>query len=50
VQEARGGAGADQRRAGAAGELVRENRELRRANAILKSAAFFVAELDRTQR
>ena len=29
-------------------ELERENRELRRANAILKSAsAFFAAELDR---
>lgn len=32
-------------------ELKRENRELRRANAILKSAsAFFAAELDRPQR
>ena len=32
-------------------ELGRENRELRRANAILKSAsAFFAAELDRPQR
>ncbi|WP_323741512.1 transposase, partial [Pseudoclavibacter sp. VKM Ac-2867] len=32
-------------------ELERENRELRRANAILKSAsAFFAAELDRAQR
>jgi transposase len=32
-------------------ELERENRELRRANAILKSAsAFFAAELDRPQR
>ena len=31
--------------------LERENRELRRANAILKSAsAFFAAELDRPQR
>ena len=31
-------------------ELERENRELRRANAILKSAsAFFAAELDRPQ-
>ncbi len=32
-------------------ELERENRELRRANAILKSAsAFFAAELDRPSR
>jgi transposase len=32
-------------------KLERENRELRRANAILKSAsAFFAAELDRPQR
>ncbi len=32
-------------------ELKRENRELRRANAILKSAsAFFAAELDRPQK
>ena len=32
-------------------ELEKENRELRRANAILKSAsAFFPAELDRPQR
>ena len=32
-------------------ELERENRELRRANAILKSAsAFFAAELDRPYR
>ena len=32
-------------------ELERENRELRRANAILTSAsAFFAAELDRPQR
>ena len=32
-------------------ELERENRELRRANAIVKSAsAFFVAELDRPSR
>ncbi len=32
-------------------ELERENRELRRANTILKSAsAFFAAELDRPQR
>jgi transposase len=32
-------------------ELERENRELRRANAILKSAsAFFAAELDRPPR
>ncbi len=32
-------------------ELERENRELRRANAILKSAsAFFAAELDRPQK
>jgi transposase len=32
-------------------ELERENRELRRANAILKSAsAFFAAELDRPAR
>ena len=32
-------------------ELEKENRELRRANAILKSAsAFFAAELDRPQR
>ena len=32
-------------------ELERENRELRRANAILKSAsAFFAAEFDRPQR
>ena len=32
-------------------ELEQENRELRRANAILKSAsAFFAAELDRPQR
>lgn len=32
-------------------ELERENRELRRANAILKSAsAFFSVELDRPQR
>ena len=32
-------------------ELERENRELRRANAILKSAsAFFAAELDRPQQ
>lgn len=32
-------------------ELERENKELRRANAILKSAsAFFVAELDRPLR
>lgn len=32
-------------------ELERENRELRRANEILKSAAaFFGAELDRRQR
>ncbi len=32
-------------------ELERENRELRRANAILQSAsAFFAAELDRPQR
>lgn len=32
-------------------ELERENKELRRANAILKSAsAFFAAELDRPQR
>jgi transposase len=32
-------------------ELERENRELRRANAILKSASvFFAAELDRPQR
>ena len=31
--------------------LEQENRELRRANAILKSAsAFFAAELDRPQR
>jgi transposase len=31
-------------------ELERENRELRRANAILRSAsAFFAAELDRPQ-
>src|SRR5665811_2602544 len=33
------------------GELERENRELRRSNAILRSAsAFFAAELDRPQR
>ena len=33
------------------GELERENRELRRANAILRSAsAFFAAELDRPCR
>ena len=33
---------------GRIGELEQENRELRRANAILKSAsAFFAAELDR---
>ncbi len=33
------------------GELERENRELRRANAILRSAsAFFAAELDRPSR
>lgn len=32
-------------------KLERENRELRRSNAILRSAsAFFVAELDRPQR
>ena len=32
-------------------ELEKENRELRRANAILKSAsAFFAAELDRPHR
>ena len=32
-------------------QLERENRELRRANAILKSAsAFFAAELDRPSR
>lgn len=32
-------------------ELERENRELRRANAILKSAsAFFAAEIDRPHR
>ena len=32
-------------------ELERENRELRRANAIVRSAsAFFAAELDRPQR
>lgn len=32
-------------------ELEKENRELRRANAILRSAsAFFAAELDRPQR
>jgi transposase len=32
-------------------ELERENRELRRANAILKSAsAFFAAELDRPHK
>ena len=32
-------------------ELERENRELRRVNAILKSAsAFFAAEVDRPQR
>ena len=32
-------------------ELEQENRELKRANAILKSAsAFFAAELDRPQR
>jgi transposase len=32
-------------------ELERENRELRRANSILKSAAsFFAAELDRPTR
>lgn len=32
-------------------ELEQENRELRRANSILKSAsAFFAAELDRPQR
>jgi transposase len=32
-------------------ELEQENRELRRANAILKSAsAFFAAELDRSQK
>ena len=32
-------------------ELERENKELRRANAILRSAsAFFAAELDRPQR
>ena len=32
-------------------ELKRENRELRRSNAILRSAsAFFAAELDRTSR
>jgi transposase len=32
-------------------ELEKENRELRRANAILRSAsAFFAAELDRSQR
>ena len=32
-------------------ELEQENRELRRANAILKSAsAFFAAELDRPQK
>ena len=30
--------------------LERENRELRRANEILKSAAFFGAELDRRQK
>lgn len=33
------------------GELERENRELRRSNAILRAAsAFFAAELDRPQR
>jgi transposase len=33
------------------GELEKENRELRRANAILRSASvFFAAELDRPQR
>ena len=33
------------------GELERENRELRRANSILRSAsAFFAAELDRPSR
>jgi transposase len=31
-------------------ELEQENRELRRANAILKSASAFFAELDRPQR
>jgi transposase len=31
-------------------ELERENRELRRANEILKAAAFFGAELDRQSR
>jgi transposase len=31
-------------------ELERENRELRRANEILKAAAFFGAELDRPYR
>ena len=31
-------------------ELEQENRELRRANAILKSASTFFAELDRPQR
>ena len=32
-------------------ELEQENRELRRANAILKSASvFFAAELDRPQK
>jgi transposase-like protein len=37
--------------AGRLAELEREVRELRRANAILKSAsAFFAAELDRPQR
>ncbi len=37
--------------AGRIAELERENRELRRANSILKSAAsFFAAELDRPSR
>ena len=31
-------------------ELERENRELRRANEILKAAAFFGAELDRQSK
>ena len=46
---ARGGLTTDERRRLA--ELEKENRELRRANEILKSAAvFFGAELDRRQR
>jgi transposase len=45
------GAGTTSEDAQRIADLERENRELRRANEILKSAsAFFAAELDRPQR